>query len=313
MEEPVSITISWRRERLVDCPGQLLHQISREQSTSLELKDSVTLAWDTPLTDGGAKITNYIVEKRESVRKVYTTVTSNCTANSFKIEEMPEGGMFYFRVCAVNEYGQGQMAETKEIKISEVPLPPSKVTLVDLTKTSVSLAWEKPAHDGGSKVMCYNVEFNNYIVEKRDTNTQEWQMVASNIARTSFKAGRLTHGAEYQFRIYAVNRYGKSTYLDSPGITAQYNFKQPGPPSTPIVKHATKSYMLVTWNEPVSDGGSPVLGYHIERKERSSILWTKMNRGMIKDTEYKVTGIEEGMMYEYRVYAENIAGIGKCS
>uniref|UniRef100_A0A672I806 Titin n=1 Tax=Salarias fasciatus TaxID=181472 RepID=A0A672I806_SALFA len=390
------------------------------------------------------------------------------------------------------------MAETKEIKISEVPLPPSKVTLVDLTKTSVSLAWEKPAHDGGSKVMCYNVEFkpktgdkwgtactvkvteatvpnltpneaylfrvvainekgksepkdlglpvvtkdvaiepsthllfttysvkagddltltvpvrgrpkpvvswkkdglplkqtssvtikntatdsnviikeakrehvgkyevtlansggtitvdigvvvldkpgapkdikvdavtsdsitlswsppeydggcciSNYIVEKRDTNTQEWQMVASNIARTSFKAGRLTHGAEYQFRIYAVNRYGKSTYLDSPGITAQYNFKQPGPPSTPIVKHATKSYMLVTWNEPVSDGGSPVLGYHIERKERSSILWTKMNRGMIKDTEYKVTGIEEGMMYEYRVYAENIAGIGKCS
>lgn len=461
-------------------------------------KDSVTLAWDTPLTDGGSKITNYIVEKRESVRKAYTTVTSNCTANSFKIEELPEGGIFYFRVCAVNEYGQGQMAETKEIKVSEVPLPPNKVTLVDLTKTSVSLSWDKPMHDGGSKIMCYNVEFkpkggdkwgtactvkvpeatisnltpneaylfrvvainekgksepkdlglpvvvkdvaiepsthllfstysvkagddltlevpvrgrpkpvvswkkdnlplkqtssvtilntltsskivikeasrehvgnyeitlantagtvtadvrvvvldkpgppkaikvdavtsdsitlswsppdydggcsiSNYIVEKRDTNTQEWQMVASNVARTSFKAGRLTHGAEYQFRIYAVNRYGKSVYLDSPGITAQYNFRQPGPPSTPIVKLATKSFMLVTWNEPVNDGGSPVLGYHLERKERTSILWTKMNRGMIKDTEYKVNGIEEGMIYEYRLYAENIAGIGKCS
>lgn len=464
-----------------------------------ELKrDSVTLAWDPPVTDGGSKITNYIVEKRESVRKAYTTVTSNCIATLFKIEELPEGGIFYFRVCAVNEYGQGQMVETKEVKVSEVPLPPAKVTLTDLTKNSVSLAWEKPPHDGGSKIMCYNVEFkpksgekwgtactvkvpeatipnltpnesylfrvvainekgksepkdlglpvtakdvaiepstdllfttysvkagddltlevpvrgrpkpvvswkkdglplkqtssvtilntatsskiiikeasrdhvgkyeitlantggtatadigvivldkpgppkgikvdavtsdsitlswsppdyeggcciSNYIVEKRDTNTQEWQMIASNVARTSFKAGRLTHGAEYQFRIYAVNRYGKSTYLDSPGITAQYNFKQPGPPSTPIVKLATKSYMLVTWNEPISDGGSPVLGYHLERKERSSILWTKMNRGMIKDTEYKVNGIEEGMIYEYRVYAENIAGIGKCS
>lgn len=461
-------------------------------------KDSVTLAWGTPQTDGGTKITNYIVEKRESVRKAYTTVTSNCTANSFKIEELPEGGIFYFRVCAVNEYGQGQMVETKEIKVSEVPLPPSKVTVVDMTKTSVSLTWEKPAHDGGSKVMCYNVEFksksgdkwgtactvkvpeatipnlthneaylfrvvainekgksepkdlglpvvvkdiaiepsvtllfttysvkagkdltlevpvrgrpkpvvswkkdglplkqtssvtilntaisskiiikeasrehvgkfeitlantagtvtsdigvvvldkpsppkdfkvdtvtsdsitlswsppdydggcsiSNYIVEKRDTNTQEWQMVSSNVARTSLKAGRLTQGAEYQFRIYAVNRYGKSTHLDSPGITAQYNFKQPGPPSTPIVKLATKSYMLITWNEPVNDGGSPVLGYHLERKERTSILWSKMNRGVIKDTEYKVNGIEEGMMYEYRVYAENIAGIGKCS
>ncbi|KAF3843851.1 hypothetical protein F7725_002700 [Dissostichus mawsoni] len=440
-------------------------------------KDSVTLAWDTPLTDGGSKITNYIVEKRESVRKAYTTVTSNCLTNSFKIEELPEGGIFYFRVCAVNKYGQGQAVETKEIKVSEVPLPPNKVTLVDQTKTSVTLVWDKPAHDGGSKVMCYNVEFkpksgdkwgtactvkvteatvpnlspnevylfrviainekgksepkdlglplrleatspsrfsegrpkpvvswkkdglplkqtsavtilntatsskiilkeacrehvgkyeitlantggtvtadigvvvldkpsppkafkldavtsdsitlswslpeydggcsiSNYIVEKRDTNTQEWQMVASNVARTSFKAGRLTHGAEYQFRIYAVNRYGKSGYLDTPGITAQYNFKQPGPPSTPIVKLATKSYMLVTWNEPVNDGGSPVVGYHLERKERTSIIWSKLNRGMIKETEYKVNGIEEGMMYEYRVYAENIAGIGKVS
>lgn len=479
--------------RILDTPS------APQNFTVKELKkDSVTLAWDTPLTDGGSKITNYIIEKRESVRKAYAAVTSNCTANSFKVEDLPEGGIFYFRICAVNEYGQGQMVETKEVKVAEVPLPPSKVTLVDLTKTSVSLAWEKPAHDGGCKVMCYNVEFkpksgdkwgtactvkvpeatipnltpneaylfrvvainekgksepkdlglpvvakdvaiepsinllfttytvkaggdltfevpirgrpkpavswkkdglplkqttsvsilntaasskiiikeakkehvgkyemtlantagtvtadigvivldkpgppkgikvdavtsdsislswsppeydggcsiSNYIVEKRDTNTQEWQMIASNVARTAFKAGRLTHGAEYQFRIYAVNRYGKSSYLDSPGITAQYNFKQPGPPSTPIVKLATKSYMLVTWNEPVSDGGSPVLGYHLERKERSSILWTKMNRGMIKDTEYKVTGIEEGMMYEYRVYAENIAGIGKCS
>lgn len=479
--------------RILDTPS------APQNFTVKELKkDSVTLAWDTPLNDGGAKITNYIVEKRESVRKAYTTITSNCTANSFKIEDLPEGGIFYFRVCAVNAYGQGQAVETKETKVSEVPQPPNKVTLVDVTKTSASLAWEKPAHDGGSKVMCYNVEFkpksgdkwgtactvkvpeatvpnlnpneaylfrvvavnekgksepkdlglpvvakdvaiepsinllfttysvkvgddltlevpvrgrpkpvvswkkdslplkqtssitiintatsskiiikganrehvgkyeitlantagtvtasigvvvldkpgqpkgikvdavtsdsitlswsppeydggcsiSNYIVEKRDTNTQEWQIVASNVARTSFKAGRLTHGAEYQFRIYAVNRYGKSSSLDSPGITAQYNFKQPGPPSTPIVKLATKSYMLVTWNEPVSDGGSPVLGYHLERKERSSILWTKMNRGMIKDTEYKVTGVEEGILYEYRGYAENIAGIGKCS
>ena len=479
--------------RILDTPSAPQNFVVKELK-----KDSVTLAWDTPLTDGGSKITNYIVDKRESVRKAYTTVTSNCTANSFKIEDLPEGGIFYFRVCAVNEYGQGQIVETKEVKVSEVPLSPSKVTLVDLTKTSVSLTWDKPAHDGGSKVMCYNVEFkpksgdkwgtactvkvleatipnltpnetylfrvvainekgksepkdlglpvvakdveiepstnllfttysvkagddltlevpirgrpkpvvswkkdglplkqtssvtilntatsskiiikeahrehvgkyeitlansagtvtadirvivldkpgppkgikvdavtsdsitlswsppdydggcsiSNYIVEKRDTNTQEWQMVGSNVARTAFKAGRLTHGAEYQFRIYAVNRYGKSTSLDSPGITAQYNFRQPGPPSTPIVKSATKSYMLVTWNEPVNDGGSPVLGYHLERKERTSILWTKMNRGMIKDTEYKVNGIEEGMIYEYRVYAENIAGIGKCS
>uniref|UniRef100_A0A671UGG7 Titin n=1 Tax=Sparus aurata TaxID=8175 RepID=A0A671UGG7_SPAAU len=190
--------------------------------------------------------------------------------------------------------------------VLDKPGPPKGIKVDAVTSDSITLSWSPPDYDGGCSI-------SNYIVEKRDTNTQEWQMVGSNVARTAFKAGRLTHGAEYQFRIYAVNRYGKSTSLDSPGITAQYNFRQPGPPSTPIVKLATKSYMLVIWNEPVNDGGSPVLGYHLERKERTSILWTKMNRGMIKDTEYKVNGIEEGMIYEYRVYAENIAGIGKCS
>lgn len=48
-------------------------------------------------------------------------------------------------------------------------------------------------------------------------------------------------------------------------------------------------------------------------KERSSILWSKANKTLIADTQMKVSGLDEGLMYEYRVYAENIAGIGKCS
>uniref|UniRef100_A0A9J7YFK6 Fibronectin type-III domain-containing protein n=1 Tax=Cyprinus carpio carpio TaxID=630221 RepID=A0A9J7YFK6_CYPCA len=230
-------------------------------------KDSVTLCWDPPLTNGGAKITNYVVEKRESTRKAYTTVTSNCTQTSFKVDELQEGGIFYFRVCAVNEYGFGVMAETKNpIKVAQVPMPPGKVDAV--TSDSITLSWAPPEYDGGCSI-------NNYIVEKRDTNTTEWQIVSTNVARTSVKVPRLTQGSEYQFRIYAVNRYGKGKPIDSPGITAEYTFKQPGPPSTPRVAHATKVFMLVTWNEPVNDGGSTVLGYHLERKERSSILWTK--------------------------------------
>ncbi|XP_077568062.1 titin-like [Stigmatopora nigra] len=477
--------------RVLDTPGAPQNLAVKELT-----KDSLT--WDAPAADGGSKITNYVVEKRESIRKAYTTVASNCTANGFKIQELPEGGVFYFRVCAVNQYGQGPSAETEEVKVSQVPLPPANVALSDVTKSSVSLSWDKCAHDGGSKVICYYMEFkpkggdkwgtactvkateatvpnltaeqsylfrvlainekgksqpgelglpvlvreaaippsvsppftaysvkagddltvevpfggrpkpavswkrdglpvkqttsltvvngassskivltkagrehvgeyqitvangagtatshlqlvvldkpspptgvrvdavtsdsislswsppeydggccvSNYVVQKRDTNTQDWQMAAGDVARTAYKAVRLVHGAEYQFRIYAVNRYGKSAHVDSPAITARYHFKQPGPPSTPAVKLATKSHMLVTWNEPVYDGGSPVLGYHLERKERASILWTKMNRGMIRDSEYKVGGVEEGAVYEYRVYAQNIAGIGKVS
>uniref|UniRef100_A0A3B4THA2 Titin n=1 Tax=Seriola dumerili TaxID=41447 RepID=A0A3B4THA2_SERDU len=232
------------------------------------------------------------------------TILNTATSSKILIKQASREHVGKYEITLANT--AGTVTTDIGVVVLDKPGPPKGIKVDAVTSDSITLSWSPPDYDGGCSI-------SNYIVEKRDTNTQEWQMAASNVARTCFKAGRLTHGAEYQFRIYAVNRYGKSTYLDSPGITAQYNFKQPGPPSTPIVKLATKSYMLVTWNEPVSDGGSPVLGYHVERKERSSILWTKMNRGMIKDTEYKVNGIEEGMMYEYRIYAENIAGIGKCS
>ena len=117
-------------------------------------------------------------------------------------------------------------------------------------------------------------------------------------------------GTEYQFRIAAENRFGKSHAIDSAPIVAQYPFEPPGPPVNIHVSHATKSGMLVEWNKPASDGGSPIIGYHLECKDQSSILWTKINRGLIAENQFKATGIEEGLFYQYRVYAENIAGIG---
>uniref|UniRef100_A0A8C5J9T8 Titin n=1 Tax=Junco hyemalis TaxID=40217 RepID=A0A8C5J9T8_JUNHY len=480
--------------RVLDTPSAPLNLTIREVK-----KDFVTLAWEAPLIDGGAKITNYVVEKRESTRKAYATVTSNCTKNSFKITQLQEGCSYYFRVLAVNEYGAGLPAEIADpVKVSEPPSPPSKVVLVDVTRNSASIKWEKPESDGGSKITGYIVEmqtkgsvkwsactqvktleatvtglsmgeeysfrviavnekgksdprelgvpviakdieiqpsvellFNtftvkagddlkidipfrgrplptvswkkdgnplkqttrvnvqtsksltslsikeatnedlgqyelhlsntagtttvsltvvvldrpgpptdvkidevsadsvtlswkppaydggchisNYIVEKRDTTTTTWEVVSAAVARTSIKVSRLVTGSEYQFRVCAENRYGKSTYTNSPSVVAEYPFKPPGPPGTPRVAHATKSFMIVTWQVPVNDGGSVVLGYHLEHKERSSILWTKVNKSLITDTQMKVTGLDEGLMYEYRVYAENIAGIGKCS
>ena len=60
-------------------------------------------------------------------------------------------------------------------------------------------------------------------------------------------------------------------------------------------------------------GGSAVIGYHLESKERKSILWTKLNKTLITDTMFKMINLEEGIEYEFRVYAENIVGIGRSS
>uniref|UniRef100_A0A8C4UFN7 Titin n=1 Tax=Falco tinnunculus TaxID=100819 RepID=A0A8C4UFN7_FALTI len=481
--------------RVLDTPGAPQDLKIKEVT-----KSSVTLTWEPPLIDGGSKIKNYIVEKRESTRKAYSTVNANCHKTSWKVDSLQEGCNYYFRVLAENEYGIGLPVETSEsVKVSERPLPPGKITLLDVTRNSVSLSWEKPEHDGGSRILGYIVEMqskgsekwstcatvkvteatitgliqgeeytfrvsaqnekgisdprqlgipvvakdlvippafkllfttfsvlagedlkvdvpfvgrpkpavfwhkdnvalkqttrvnaessenntvltikeacredvgtylvkltnsageaiqtlnivvldkpgpptgpvkvdevtadsitisweppkydggssiNNYIVEKRDTSTTTWQIVSATVARTTIKACRLKTGCEYQFRIAAENRYGKSSYLTSEPIIAQYPFKVPGPPGTPFVTDVSKDSMVVQWNEPVNDGGSKIIGYHLERKERNSILWAKLNKTPIPDTKFKTTGLEEGLEYEFRVYAENIVGIGKAS
>uniref|UniRef100_A0AAY4B5V1 Titin n=1 Tax=Denticeps clupeoides TaxID=299321 RepID=A0AAY4B5V1_9TELE len=191
--------------------------------------------------------------------------------------------------------------------VLDKPGPPSgPVKVEEVTADSITISWKTPEYDGGCPI-------NNYIVEKRDTSTNVWQIVASNLARTKIKAGRLKTGSEYQFRITAENRYGKSPLLVSECVDAQYPFKVPGPPGTPFIQSSTKDSMVVVWNEPVNDGGSSVVGYHLERKERNSILWIKLNKSLIQDTTFKTTGLEGGVEYEFRVYAENIVGIGKAS
>lgn len=71
--------------------------------------------------------------------------------------------------------------------------------------------------------------------------------------------------------------------------------------------------MFVAWDKPESDGGSPVTGYYIERKERNSLLWVKANDSVVRTTEYPCAGIIEGLEYTFRVSAINRAGQGKPS
>lgn len=87
----------------------------------------------------------------------------------------------------------------------------------------------------------------------------------------------------------------------------------PGPPSTPWVSFVSRESLTVCWHEPVVDGGNPVFGYHVQMKERSSILWQKVNKTATPANQIRVTKICPGVIYEFKVAAENAAGIGKFS
>uniref|UniRef100_A0A8C3F5E2 Titin n=1 Tax=Chrysemys picta bellii TaxID=8478 RepID=A0A8C3F5E2_CHRPI len=227
----------------------------------------------------------------------------NLTVLNIKETHKEDSGMYGITVANVI----GQKSACVEIITLDKPDPPrGPVKFDDISAESITVSWNPPLYTGGCQIT-------NYIVHKRDTTTTVWETVSAAVARTTLKVTKLKTGSEYQFRIFAENRYGQSFALESEPVVAQYPYKEPGPPGTPFVTTVTKDSMVVQWHEPINDGGSKVLGYHLERKERNSILWTKINKTIIQDTHYKTTNLEESIEYEFRVSAENIVGVGKAS
>uniref|UniRef100_A0A8C2ZMR1 Titin n=1 Tax=Cyclopterus lumpus TaxID=8103 RepID=A0A8C2ZMR1_CYCLU len=232
-------------------------------------------------------------------------VSSALSSTKLCIKDASKEDSGKYTITATSSVGTAELEIT--VIILEKPGPPKgPVKIEEVSSNYVSLSWEPPEYTGGCQI-------NNYIVEKRDTTTTAWQIVSATIARSTIKVTNLKTGIEYQFRVSAENRYGKSSSIVSSNVIAQYPFSEPAAPGTPIVSAATKENMVVEWNAPTNNGGSPVLGYHFERKEKNSLLWTKLNKLLIPDTRFKTSELEEGIEYEFRVYAENIAGLSPVS
>uniref|UniRef100_A0A8U8C290 Uncharacterized protein n=1 Tax=Geospiza parvula TaxID=87175 RepID=A0A8U8C290_GEOPR len=257
-------------------------------------RHAVTLKWTKPEYNGGFKITGYTVEKRDLPNGRWLKANFMLT-----IKEACRENVGSYLVKLTNSAGEA--TETLNIVVLDKPGPPTGPVKVDeVTADSITISWEPPKYDGGSSI-------NNYIVERRDTSTTTWHIVSATVARTTIKACRLKTGCEYQFRIAAENRYGKSPYLTSESIVAQYPFKVPGPPGTPF------DSMIVVWERPASDGGSEILGYVLEKRDKEGIRWTRCNKRLISELRYRVTGLIENHDYEYRVSAENAAGLSEPS
>lgn len=173
-------------------------------------KESVVITWDVPSIDGGAHVSNYIVEKREASMKSYKTVTTECRKTLFRITGLEEGMHYFFRVLPENIYGVGEPCETLEsVLVCDVPSVPVDLQVVDVNKSSVTLRWEKPLYDGASRLT-------GYTLEACKVGTDRWSTVATVKASVSQHTIQpLTENDQYLFRIRATNSRGASEPMDT--------------------------------------------------------------------------------------------------
>lgn len=172
-------------------------------------KESVVITWDVPSIDGGAHVSNYIVEKRDANMKSYKSVTTECRKTLFRISGLEEGMQYFFRVLPENIYGVGEPCETTEaVLVCDAPSVPLDLQIVDVTKSSITLQWEKPLHDGGSRIT-------GYIIEACKVGSDRWSSVATPKASAcQHTIQSLMENDQYLFRIRATNSRGSSEPMD---------------------------------------------------------------------------------------------------
>ena len=210
-----------------------------------------------------------------------------------------------FLIKAENSSGKDEVSV--EVTVIDKPSKPEgPLKISDVHKEGCNLKWNPPADDGG-------VPVEYYTVEKMDKETGRWVPVGRT-KEPKMEVSNLMPGQDYKFRVCAVNAEGESEPLEAEDyVTAKNPFDEPGAPTTPEITDWDKDFVDLKWQPPVNDGGSPITGYVIEKKEVGSPKWTKAAEVKEPDTKVRVEDLEEGVPYQFRVRAVNAAGPGEPS
>ena len=86
----------------------------------------------------------------------------------------------------------------------------------------------------------------------------------------------------FNFHIcWIINNSISKMYFDSLRDYWLFWTDEPFPPSQPKCIEQDRDHITIAWEPPENDGGNPVQGYIVERKEPKSNRWTPINRGLV--------------------------------
>lgn len=84
----------------------------------------------------------------------------------------------------------------------------------------------------------------------------------------------------------------------------------PDAPQNVMVGIVNRFGATVTWQPPLFDGGSEIMSYIIELRDRTSVKWEPAMAVRAEDRTAALNDVVENKEYIFRVRAENKAGIG---
>lgn len=248
------------------------------------------MAWMPPADDGGASITDYVVEVigPDGVRLLDTTQTT------LDVADLVNGATYSLRVAATNAAGTGAWSESViDIVPRTTPAAPQLMS-ADVGDHLLSASWALPATDGGATITGYVVE----VTGPDDVRS----LVTDGL---SIEIPDLANGAHYSVRVAAINAAGTGEWSET--ITDLVPRTTPGVPLGLIASPGDRSASLA-WLAPDDNGGAPITGY---------VVQVTTNLGTVEypalDPALALLSLPNDVVHSVRVAAINAAGQGPWS
>ena len=97
-------------------------------------------------------------------------------------------------------------------------------------------------------------------------------------------------------------------------IVGFFSSERPGAPTNaPEITALGPKFVELSWQPPEHDGGSPIIGYMLERLDVGGRTWMPINKAPIADTKYRINNLYEEIPYRMRVKAVNDEGVSEPS
>ncbi|XP_034556843.1 roundabout homolog 2 isoform X2 [Notolabrus celidotus] len=155
-----------------------------------------------------------ITDIKDTDSGMYTCVASSATGESS-----------WSGMLTVRENGVSSVSRVSEF--IQLPGPPQKPVVTEVTKNTVTLTWQSNPHEGGAAVTSYIIEAFSQSVGST------WQTVADHVRQERHTVVGLFPNTVYLFIVRAVNSYG----LSDPSPISEPVRTQDGSPTEQGVDH----------------------------------------------------------------------------
>jgi fibronectin type 3 domain-containing protein len=205
------------------------------------------------------------------------------------------GITYYYKVSAINVNGEGPLSNEASATPFSLPFAPVNLVASGIFGY-INLTWNVPPSDGNSPII-------NYMIYRGTSSGSETLYVTiGNI--TSYDDTNVAVGVTYFYRVSAVNIMGEGPLSNEASATPLAVPSQP----LNLIADAGLGYIVLTWDEPASDGGSPVTNYKVYKGLSPGSESFYIQIGNI--TTYNDSSVLPGITYYYKVSAVNINGEG---